>query len=203
MFLDKERVTDYKMDEKMDLRTKMTIQLLTDALFKLMQQKKFEEISVKEICKEAQVNRSTFYNRFEDKHQLLAQLFKELQDKFTQNFPENKRKKPSKEYYLYIFEQMLKAMKEHKAFYEHNFISRGDYIRQVFNESFSIYIYEQLKDVCNSGEIAYTMPISVIAEFYTGAALSLAEWWFKNEMSVSMEEMRSYIDTLISNNVVI
>ncbi|MCI1959450.1 MAG: TetR/AcrR family transcriptional regulator [Clostridia bacterium] len=198
--MDKRRECVLNMDKIMDLRTRTTIRLLTDALFELMQQKSFEEISVKEICNVAQVNRSTFYNRFEDKQQLLMQLLKELKIKFTQHFPGNKNNKPSNEYFIYMFEQVLKDIKEHRAFYEKNLISGGDYIRHVFNESISKYICDELKSINNTKERTdFKLPIVVIAEFYTGAAISLAVWWFRTGMSVSIQEMTKYFDTLISH----
>lgn len=48
-----------------------------------MKNKSFEEIKVSDICKEAHINRSTFYNNFNDKYDLLFSLFHEPWKKVT------------------------------------------------------------------------------------------------------------------------
>ena len=52
------------------------------ALLKLLEKKDFEYISIKEICKEAGVNRSTFYLHYENTNDLL----KETSDYIIDNF---------------------------------------------------------------------------------------------------------------------
>ena len=54
-----------------DLRTIKTKKNLYDALILLMKQTNFENIKVAYICKYALVNRSTFYNHYQDKYDLL------------------------------------------------------------------------------------------------------------------------------------
>ncbi len=52
------------------------------ALLKLLEKKDFEYISIKEICKEAGVNRSTFYLHYEN----TSDLLKETSDYIIDNF---------------------------------------------------------------------------------------------------------------------
>ena len=68
-------------NEKQDLRIIKTKKVLYMALVDLMREKTFEEIKVSDICKEAHINRSTFYNNFNDKYDLLFSLFHDLEKK--------------------------------------------------------------------------------------------------------------------------
>lgn len=45
--------------------------LLKQALLHLLLEKSYSSISIQELCKEAKVGRSTFYNHYHDKHDLL------------------------------------------------------------------------------------------------------------------------------------
>ena len=63
------------MIKKNDLRVIKTKKILFDTLLKLMKQKNFEKIKISDICEEALINRSTFYAHYEDKYELLVELF--------------------------------------------------------------------------------------------------------------------------------
>jgi AcrR family transcriptional regulator len=54
-----------------DPRIRRTRQLLKEALSKLVQTKRFDEISVQDIAEAATVNRATFYDHYTDKYALL------------------------------------------------------------------------------------------------------------------------------------
>lgn len=53
-------------------RTKL---LIADSMKKLMAEKSIDKIRVTEICKEAQIERPTFYYHFKDKYDLVAWIF--------------------------------------------------------------------------------------------------------------------------------
>ena len=59
-------------------------QCLRDALVILMKQKKYDTISISELCRKAGVSRSGFYNNFS----ALADVFKEIARTFIQEITE-------------------------------------------------------------------------------------------------------------------
>lgn len=76
------------MKETNDPRYIRTKKLIMDAFSKLATQKKFSQITIKDITKEATVNRATFYYHFVDKYDLLdtilnEQIMKELIEKIS------------------------------------------------------------------------------------------------------------------------
>ena len=62
----------------MDLRAQKTQKSITDALFRLRAHKPLEKITVRELCREAPVNRSTFYAYYKDVYDLSEHLENEL-----------------------------------------------------------------------------------------------------------------------------
>ena len=64
---------------------------MNDALVTLLALKPFEYITVSEICKEAGVNRSTFYLHYENTLDLLSETTKRMMDSFLSYFPWRQR----------------------------------------------------------------------------------------------------------------
>ena len=69
------------MAVKNNRRAQMTRLLLRTALIELMQEKPFNEITIKEICEQADLNRTTFYLHYTDQFALLADVENEVYQK--------------------------------------------------------------------------------------------------------------------------
>lgn len=61
-----------------DQRTRLTRRLIREAMMELLSQKPIQNISVKELCQKAGINRGTFYTHYTDIYDLLAQLEDEM-----------------------------------------------------------------------------------------------------------------------------
>lgn len=61
-----------------DRRTKYTKTVIRQALFDMLQEKPINKITVTDICKLADINRSTFYSYYEDVYALLTSIQNEL-----------------------------------------------------------------------------------------------------------------------------
>ncbi len=58
----------------MDKRIEKTYDLLLRAFFKILKNQAYEEITVLDICKEAEIQRPTFYNNFKDKRDFVDKI---------------------------------------------------------------------------------------------------------------------------------
>jgi AcrR family transcriptional regulator len=65
---------------KLDRRKKYTRMVLKESMIKLLKVKQISEITVKEICELADVNRSTFYSHYMDLYDLLTKMEEEVLD---------------------------------------------------------------------------------------------------------------------------
>ena len=61
-----------------DKRIKKTKRNLRDTLISLLKEKPFEQITVTEICKEAETSRITFYAHYNDKYDLIDDVYNEM-----------------------------------------------------------------------------------------------------------------------------
>ncbi len=78
--------------KKDDRRVKYTKMVLKESFINLLEKKNISKISVKEICEDADINRTTFYNHYDDQYDLMRKLENELIEnigiylaKYTQN----------------------------------------------------------------------------------------------------------------------
>ncbi len=69
------------MAVKNNRRAQMTRLLLKTALIELMEKKPFNEITIKEICEQADLNRTTFYLHYTDQFALLSDVENEVYQK--------------------------------------------------------------------------------------------------------------------------
>ena len=67
-------------------RTEMTKLLFRTALIELMQEKPFHKITIKEICAQADLNRTTFYLHYSDQTQLLNDIVARLEEETSKHF---------------------------------------------------------------------------------------------------------------------
>ena len=56
------------MEEKTDLRIRKTYKALCDAFVTILEKKRFDDLTVNELCDEAMIRRATFYKHFADKY---------------------------------------------------------------------------------------------------------------------------------------
>lgn len=73
---------------KQESRYFATAAKMDDSLLRLMEKQEFEYVTVRDICREAGVNRSTFYLHYENTTDLLAEAFRRVQEEFRAQFDE-------------------------------------------------------------------------------------------------------------------
>ena len=71
---------------KNDIRTVKTKSAIKQAFSNLMRKNSFDKLTIQKICDEANVNRVTFYNHYQDKYDLFKEYLDEiLMDVFNQS----------------------------------------------------------------------------------------------------------------------
>lgn len=65
-----------------DNRVRITRMLIRDALLKLLQEKPLQQISVRELCALASINRGTFYTHYRDIYDLMNQIEESMFEEF-------------------------------------------------------------------------------------------------------------------------
>lgn len=77
---------------KENQRVMLTKRLLKESLLGLLKEKRIEKISISELCKEAGINRSTFYKHYDTQYDLLYELETDLAEDLHKYINKNKNK---------------------------------------------------------------------------------------------------------------
>lgn len=98
------------MEKKMDRRALRTRKNITDAFVQLLEEKRFDKITVAEIAEMADINRRTFYLHYVD----IFALLDELENKLIIELQDDFDNKPAED--LYSFQvQFLEFMNHHPS----------------------------------------------------------------------------------------
>ena len=63
----------------------------------LMKNKPFEDIKISDICKVSLINRSTFYDHYNDKYELIQSLMNDMREELLEKLDKSKKTKNIKE----------------------------------------------------------------------------------------------------------
>lgn len=173
------------------LKNYKTDKLLTNALMELMSEKDFSQIKVNEICEKALVHKTTFYNHYEDKYDLLNNII--------QNIHKGIREKATKgngliSYYLSIAKLYIEEIKRNPKIYELIIKYNSD---EMISYMLIENIFNDLK-VDVKGEYN-NIPSNYIARFYISAVFATINEWFQKGMKEDTDTIVKYIEILIKS----
>lgn len=102
------------MDEKMDLRIKKTYLLLHNAFTELLEEKRFEDFTVNELCDRAMIRRATFYKHFADKYEYFTFYMKEMVETFQDRLAPDVGQGEANTYLAHMSRELVRFMKQHE-----------------------------------------------------------------------------------------
>lgn len=168
--------------KRTDIRVRRTYNQLIEALIRLLAHKNFDDLTVLEICTEANVHRATFYKHFVDKHDFLNCCFK-------MKLAELDFEKSDKEFSIeQMNENCMKMMAKVLSFIEDNkeFVScvssehYSSSFTNALSDAIASFIIEQIQSKASFSEkLGYNLQL--MAYYYSGAIVSLARWWSTSE----------------------
>lgn len=176
--------------------------LMDEALICLLNEKDYEYITVKEICKKAGVNRSTFYLHYESIDDLLEETLGFINKKFldyfedTSDFITNINVSSKENLYLINDKYLvpyLNYIKDNKNIFLASFKRRKTMKSVERYESLEKYVLNPILD-------KYDVPTKMreyILSFYINGIVALIGTWIKNNCDMPVEEMINIIKICI------
>ena len=124
------------MEDKRILRTKAQFR---QALITLLDQKRFEQITIKALCDQAGITRITFYAHYADKYELAEDIFREMIVLGTQEYLQLQRKNnPSDDPilgYCNVLDAILDLYTTRFDFFRHTSPAENPYLSSSFGEA--------------------------------------------------------------------
>ena len=184
--------------KKEDMRTKRTKKALKKALTMLMLKEAIDKISVTDICKEAEINRVTFYTHYNDKFELLHELLSDLCQLIDREnqiyYHKNKTGDLLRDYTNMISHSVYKICFQNKEFIKS--LNRNEdpiFIKMVED----IIIKEGLKTFnILKDQLELNFPTKFIIEFLLGGFRKLIFEYSLNEQDLTEQEFFVNFDKL-------
>ncbi len=182
--------------EKKDIREIKSVSSIYNAFLSLIERFAFAEITVKSICESAMISRSTFYDHFEDKYDMLRSLLKYLSEDTAKNFVYFTEESPAALPMLVLSEKYRRLFRE-IFFNPDNAIMRDIYQEVVSVDiSAKICLYQGIKE---RDMHAHASRLRVISDFYAGGILSVIRLWCSGKAGLSADEMASIIRIILKD----
>ena len=184
----------------MDRRVKRTRNLLGNALLELVQEKKFEQITIQDITDRADLNRATFYLHYGSKEELLANSLEGHFDALVEQITPLTLQKPIWEN-PEADEMVFAHVAEHAELYRVLLGENGmGYVINRVIEYIAEFSVLQLK--AGLGDIEPHTPIEIMARHVAGSLYALVTWWLMNDMPYTPREMAEMTTRLCTNGTV-
>lgn len=124
-----------------DKRVTKTKSLLKKTLIELLEERPFEQITVKELCQRAYVSRITFYTHYGDKYALVDEIFQDMlalgMENYRQLQAENNPEADPIHSYLNMADAILTLYFDQYPFFCHASPEQNPYLASAFyNEVF-------------------------------------------------------------------
>lgn len=178
----------------MDRRQRKTREAILSAFVALLAEKKFNQITVGEIIKRADIGRATFYSHFETKDYLLKELCEEL---FCHIFDATNNQQPEhrsifdceapSSVFLHLFQHLQKN--------DNNIL---ELLSSKNNELFLNYFKINLQSLVVNQWSSFStrkdsrLPDSFWTNHITATFVETVRWWIANGMQESPETITEY-----------
>ena len=187
---------------KPDRRIQRTKQALREALVELIKEKGYDSISVEEITQRANIGRATFYLRYNDKEDLLIDVFRELANERVrtlseipfsawlptlENLNQGAENKPSPPF-LMVFQHIANHTELYHILVKSEKSDRIlERLRKIIAQSITEFMQAKIKN--DPIPLLFEVPIDLLAAYFSGALLSCVDWWLEQGSPYSTEEM--------------
>jgi AcrR family transcriptional regulator len=178
-----------------DRRAQRTRQTLSHALVALIQEKRYDAITVQDICDRANVGRSTFYAHYQDKDDLLASNFSDVMKNLSQPFAERDGQ------LIFPLAPLFEHTKSHQELYKALLWGGGiEVLMHAGQRQWSEQITRYMEAVLHDGRQP-TVPIPVLAAYMAGSLYTLLFYWLDHKLPYSPERMDEIFQQLVMPGV--
>ncbi len=162
------------MNTKNNKRKRESMQKIEQVLIEFLQTKELNQISVSDICKKADLNRSTFYANYVDIYELADTIREKLEAEVSELFKDEITEGFNSNNYLVLFQHI----KENQIFYR-------TYFKLGYDEKYKIWQYDYNLAKKHFGDrfIEYHM------EFFKSGLNRIIKVWLQNGCKETPEEM--------------
>lgn len=178
-----------------DSRAVRTRGELASALFALMHEKGFDDISVREICERARVGRSTFYAHFQDKDELFIRhtvtFGRVLGEQLAWDEPLGR--------YCFPVRRLFAHVRQMKPLLDSLTRARKtEFIMKVWQSNLAEVFEQRVLAIRGGGSTPAATPAVLLAQHLAGTLMTLMVWWIDHHYPFEEQEMERQFQKLIA-----
>lgn len=189
--------------EKVDRRVKYTKMVLKESFIKLLHEKDISQITIKEICQDADINRATFYAHYSDQYDLFRKIEDELLLNIKERLGELDRKNNDINTVL-LAEKIFEYLRENAKLCKLLLSERGDL---HFQKSIMMLVYENIITELTDNSDITKEDAEYVYSFTITGCVGIVQKWFDDDMKKSPRFMAEMVIkltlglmTLLKNN---
>lgn len=162
------------MNTKNNRRKRASMQKIEQVLTELLQTKELNQISVSDLCKRANLNRSTFYASYQDIYGLADAMREKLEAQVAELYQEEISQKFNSHDYLKLFQHIAQNQSAYRT-----------YFKLGYDERYRIFAYDRslAERHLDNRFIEYHM------EFFKSGLTRIIKLWLQNGCRETPEEM--------------
>ena len=173
--------------------------MITSAFLKLAKEKPYSQITITELCNEANVNRTTFYKHYRGTWEIKDKIAKELSDVAVRIMFDFKGKD-----FINDSIEIFKAVNRELE-------SRLDYYRSIFEMEESNMFSESIVDSIKGSFVKNFVPIEVIENalpiqvafrYFAGGIIATYRGWFAGKVHGSLDDVAIILSQFIERSVI-
>ena len=168
------------MNTKNNKRRRESVAKIEKTFVELLQTKELNQITVSDICKRAELNRSTFYANYIDIYDLADKIREYLESEIQRLYEDELTNQFNSNDYLKLF----RHIKDNKLFYK-------TYFKLGYDNNYKIIFYdtEQAEKYFDNKYIEYHI------EFFRCGLNAIVKKWLENDCFETPEEMAGIVQS--------
>ena len=174
------------MNIKNNKRKQASIQRIEQAFIELLKEKELNQIFVTDICKLANVNRTTFYANYLDIYDLAEKFGKKIIHNFYTLYEEERINDYNSNNFLKLFVHI----KENQLLYK-------TYFKLGLDKQFIIFEY----DTCLAQQLFHNKYVDYHLEFFKSGITAIIKKWLNNNCDLEPEELFQIIKDEYPNKI--
>lgn len=171
--------------------------VLQDSLIDLMKQKPISKVTIKEICENADINRTTFYAHFSDQYDLL----RSIEDQTLLYAKERLQSllETDKNAAKLIIESIFDYFTENRDHIQVLMSEQGDI---DFQKKLLHFIYEYCVTIPADAKLTNSKPVNVISNEYffifaVNGSIGIIQHWLKTGLQKTAKEMAEILCSIV------
>lgn len=189
----------------MDLRIKKTYRALFDAFTELLEEHRFEDLTVAMLCDRAMIRRTTFYKHFRDKNDYFAFYIDELMTGLPQNRTDAADAEPLDDVQALrheVFDDAMNMILAHEQLMDNILTSSmSGMLTNVICDRIARSVRERVMNVLAEDALA-PVSLETTSEFVAGGIIRLFTiWWESGHDLERRPEIADVVDALFERTM--